>query len=204
MDKNTLKTIKLTAKHTKIIESIWIRSLPENLKSMIGGTLIERYLYKFFQNNKNLGIGIFEGDNLLGFVLFGDDSKITSLLIKEKFFLIIKTFVYSLIFLNVKKIKNFVNCLMYILLSKKKENITKKNNTELLIICVSQYKQKKGIGSSLLKECFQNYKSYFEDYSNVYVKTLKKNPENISFYKKNKFNYVFEVFGRVYLERKIN
>ena len=86
MDKNTLKTIKLTEKHTKNIESIWISSLPENLKSMIGGILIERYLYKFFQNDKNLGIGILDGDNLLGFVLFGDDSKITSLLIKEKFF----------------------------------------------------------------------------------------------------------------------
>jgi ribosomal protein S18 acetylase RimI-like enzyme len=204
MDKNTLKTIKLTEKHTKNIESIWISSLPENLKSMIGGILIERYLYKFFQNDKNLGIGIFNGENLLGFVLFGDDSKITSLLIKEKFFLIIKTFIHSLIFLNVKKIKNFVDCLIYILLSKKKENVIRKNNTELLIICVSQYRQKNGIGSYLLEECFQNYKSYFEDYSNVFVKTLNKNPKNISFYEKNKFNYVFEVFGRVYLERKIN
>ena len=204
MDKNTLKTIKLTKKHTKNIESIWISSLPENLKSMIGDILIERYLYKFFQNDKNLGIGIFDGNNLLGFVLFGDDSKITSLLIKEKFFLIIKTFIYSLIFLNIKKIKNFVDCLIYILLSKKKANIIKRNNTELLIICVTQYNQKKGIGSCLLEKCFQNYKSYFENYSNVYVKTLKKNPENISFYKKNNFNYVFEVFGRGYLERKIN
>ena len=52
----------------------------------------------------------------------------------------------------------------------------------------------------MIKESFKNYDFFFKKYNNVFVKTLKKNEKNISFYKKNDFKYLFEIFGRVYLK----
>ena len=76
MDKNNLKIIKLTENHIKNIENIWIESLPENLKSMIGSYFINKYLIQFYKNKSNLGTGIYNNDKMVGFVLFGNDSKI--------------------------------------------------------------------------------------------------------------------------------
>ena len=52
----------------------------------------------------------------------------------------------------------------------------------------------------MIKESFKNYDFFFKKYNNVFVKTLKKDAKNISFYKKNDFKYLFEIFGRVYLK----
>tara|TARA_B100001057_G_C22508241_1_gene816830 strand:- start:86 stop:697 length:612 start_codon:yes stop_codon:yes gene_type:complete len=199
MGTNNFKIIKLDQKYIKDISTIWTESLPNNLKSMIGGHLITIYLSKFLKDNSNIAIGLFDSDKLYGFVLFGNDGKIIKQIVKENFFLILVSFIKSFLLFDFFKIKNFINCFIFILLSKKKETYLRKNNTELIIICVSNVNQNKGLGSFLFENAITNYDIHFQQFEGIFVKTLKKDMNNISFYKKNKFNHLFELFGRVYL-----
>ena len=200
MNTNNYKIIKLDKEYISSVELIWRESLPDNLKSMIGSKIIKNYLEKFLMDNSNLGTGIMDTNKLVGFVLFGQDSQIVKRLIKEDFFIIFKSFIQSILFFKIKKIVNFLNCIIYILISNRKEIALHSENTELLIICVSKKFQNKGFGSFLIKESFKNYSTFFKKFKGIFVKTLKKDNNNVFFYKKNRFKYVFEIFGRVYLK----
>ena len=200
MLKNKYEIVKLNERNINSIEIIWKESLPENLKSMIGNRLIKSYLKKFLSDKPGLGVGIFQSNKLLGFVLFGNNDKIIRNIIKEDFFLILKSFILSFVFFNLKKINNFINCLIFIFLSKNRETDIKRDNTELLIICIDKQNQNKGLGSILISESVKKYDTYFGSFKSIFVKTLKKDENNVFFYKKNKFKYVFEVFGRIYLK----
>ena len=73
-------------------------------------------------------------------------------------------------------------------------------NTELLIICISPSEQGKKYGSFLINKSLENFKEFFSQYNGIIVKTLKKDQQNIAFYKKNNFEKIFEIFGRTYLK----
>ena len=99
MNINKYKIIRLDEKYIKNIELIWLNSLPENLKSMIGGVIVKNYLIEFLSDKSNLGIGVLHANELAGFVLFGtDDNIIKKIFIKDffrnnkKFFNIITLF----------------------------------------------------------------------------------------------------------------
>ncbi len=203
MDINKFKIIKLDQNYIQLIEVIWKESLPSNLKSMIGNSIIKSYVTKFLKNRSNLALGVLNSEQLVGFVLFGKDSEIIKNVIKEDFFKIILSFFKSLFLFNFNKILNFLNCIIYILLSKKKENLLSENNTELNIICVNKKNQNKGLGSYLIKQSLKKYYSYFQKFDYIYVKTLKKEINNVKFYEKNNFKFLYEIFGRIYLKYKI-
>lgn len=203
MDTNKFKIIKLDQNYIQLIEVIWKESLPSNLKSMIGNSIIKSYVTKFLKNRSNLALGVLNSEQLVGFVLFGKDSEIIKNVIKEDFFKIILSFFKSLFLFNFNKILNFLNCIIYILLSKKKENLLSENNTELNIICVNKKNQNKGLGSYLIKQSLKKYYSYFQKFDYIYVKTLKKEINNVKFYEKNNFRFLYEIFGRIYLKYKI-
>lgn len=203
MDTNKFKIIKLDQNYIQLIEVIWKESLPSNLKSMIGNSIIKSYVTKFLRNRSNLALGVLNSEQLVGFVLFGKDSEIIKNVIKEDFFKIILSFFKSLFLFNFNKILNFLNCIIYILLSKKKENLLSENNTELNIICVNKKNQNKGLGSYLIKQSLKKYYSYFQKFDYIYVKTLKKEINNVKFYEKNNFKFLYEIFGRIYLKYKI-
>ena len=203
MDTNKFKIIKLDQNYIQLIEVIWKESLPSNLKSMIGNSIIKSYVTKFLRNRSNLALGVLNSEQLVGFVLFGKDSEIIKNVIKEDFFKIILSFFKSLFLFNFNKILNFLNCIIYILLSKKKENLLSENNTELNIICVNKKNQNKGLGSYLIRLSLKKYYSYFQKFDYIYVKTLKKEINNVKFYEKNNFKFLYEIFGRIYLKYKI-
>ena len=203
MDTNKFEIIKLDQNYIQLIEVIWKESLPSNLKSMIGNSIIKSYVTKFLKNRSNLALGVLNSEQLVGFVLFGKDSEIIKNVIKEDFFKIILSFFKSLFLFNFNKILNFLNCIIYILLSKKKENLLSENNTELNIICVNKKNQNKGLGSYLIKQSLKKYYSYFQKFDYIYVKTLKKEINNVKFYEKNNFKFLYEIFGRIYLKYKI-
>tara|TARA_E500000178_G_C17026907_1_gene758498 strand:- start:1824 stop:2435 length:612 start_codon:yes stop_codon:yes gene_type:complete len=203
MDTNKFKIIKLDRNYIQFIEVIWKESLPRNLKSMIGNSIINSYLEKFFKNESNIAIGVLNSEQLIGFVLFGKDSEIVRNIVKEDFLKIISSFLKSLFLLKFNKILNFFNCIIYILLSKKKESLLSENNTELNIICIDKKNQNKGLGSYLIKQSLEKYYSFFQKFDYVYVKTLKKEIYNIKFYEKNNFKFLYEIFGRIYLKYKI-
>lgn len=88
-------------------------------------------------------------------------------------------------------------------MSKNYEKKIKRNNIELLIIAIRKDKKNLGCGTKLIKESLSRHKHYFVNFKKVFVKTLQSTPENLSFYKKNKFIKKYEVFKRIYLELKL-
>ena len=58
MDTNKFKIIKLDQNYIQLIEVIWKESLPSNLKSMIGNSIIKSYVTKFLKNRSNLALGV--------------------------------------------------------------------------------------------------------------------------------------------------
>ena len=86
------------------------------------------------------------------------------------------------------------------ILALKEEKKLLASDTELLIICISKSEQGKKYGSILLEKSLNDFFEYFNSYNNIFVKTLKKDQQNIFFYQKNNFKIFFEIFGRVYLK----
>ena len=194
---------KLNKENINNIKKIWAESLPDNLKNIIGYQFIELYLEKFFKDNLNLGLGVYDSKNILGFVLFGNDSKIIKEIIKQKFFKILYSFLLYVIKMKINYILKYIDVLVYLSVSKKKERTLLSENAELLIMAVRKESQNNGYGSFLLSETFKNNKKYFSKFNYIYVKTLKNSPENIFFYQKNVFKLFYEIFGRVYLKYKV-
>ena len=91
----------------------------------------------------------------------------------------------------------------FMILSKNKEHVLKKDNTELLIIAVKKDENNKGLGSLLINETLLKNVKFFTNFKYILVKTLISTSKNIQFYKKNNFNVVLKIFGRIYLKRKL-
>ena len=194
---------RLNKNHIEKIEQIWVNSLPDNLKSIIGYNTIKRYLEIFFTNQNVLGTGVFKSDALIGFVLYGDDSYILKKIIRENILKVIFSFLVNLLKLNIKNLIRYINVFFFMILSKNKEHVLKKDNTELLIIAVKKDENNKGLGSLLINETLLKNLEYFTNFKYILVKTLISTPKNIQFYKKNDFNVVLKIFGRIYLKRKL-
>ena len=203
MNFSELTVNNLLVDHVEKISDIWIDSIPYNIKSVIGKKIIKRYVEEFLKNDKCQGVGLFKGNELIGFVFFGEDSGIIKKIFKENFFYILSSFSLHLIKLNLKKVLNFFDVLIYLILTKfNKSKI--KNFTELLVIAIKKNNQNKGFGSNLLKESFKKNKIYFDKFENLTVITLKSTPENIKFYEKNNFKVFSKVYGRVLLSLNLS
>ena len=200
MNSNEYKIETLKLKNCNEIIDIWTKSLPENLKSIIGKEIINNYIQKFFKIKENFGCGIFKSNELIGFILFGKDNAIIEEIKKEKFKLIIFSFFKNLLLLKLNKILNYLDVLIFLLLSQNKEKIMMEGNCELLIIAIKNEEQNKGIGSDLLKDSLKIFKKNFSNYNYIYVKTLNRSERNLHFYKRNKFEVEKSIFGRVYLK----
>ena len=66
----------LKEKNINDIHEVWIDSLPNNVKTLVGKEIIVDYLNKYFEVNNNLSVGIYYQKELIGFILFGDDQEI--------------------------------------------------------------------------------------------------------------------------------
>jgi ribosomal protein S18 acetylase RimI-like enzyme len=198
MNFRELSVNNLLLDHVDEITNIWMESIPYNIKSVIGKKIILNYLRKFLKSSENLGVCLFEANKPIGFVLFGEDTKIITQTFKENFVYIFYSFFLYLIKLEFKKVLNYFDVFIYLILSNFKKN-KNKNSTELLIIAIKKSFQNKGFGSYLIKESFEKNKNYFEKFDNLTVITLRSTPENIKFYEKNNFRVFDEIYGRVFL-----
>ena len=194
--KFSLKTLSVT--HSNEIADIWIDSLSDNLKSMIGKKLVCKYIKEFFRSQKNLGYGIFNSKELIGFVLFANDENITGRIILKNIFSIILSFFSFVIKFKFNKILNYFNVFIFLIFSKIKGRKIN-NSTELLIISLKRKYQNKGLGTFLLKNSIINNQNYFKKFEKILVMTLKKTPENIEFYKKSNFKINHSIYGRIFL-----
>ena len=188
----------LSIAHLDQIADIWTESLPDNLKSIIGKKLVYKYIIEFFRSQKNLGYGIFNSNELIGFVFFANDKNIVSRIFLKNFFFIFLSFFSLIIKLRFGKIFNYLDVIIFLIFSKIKGKKINKS-TELLIISIKKKYQKKGLGTFLIKNSIINNKNYFKKFEKILVMTLKKTPENIDFYKKNSFKINYSIYGRVYL-----
>lgn len=111
---NKINVVKLDPSYSEQIQNIWAESLPNNLKSIIGKHIMHKYISLFFENEHSLGIGIINENKLVGFVMYGNDKTIIKKLIERNFFKILKSFLTSIIKLEIKKMLNFINCFFFI------------------------------------------------------------------------------------------
>lgn len=198
MDFRDLSVNNLLIDHIDEISNIWIESIHYNIKSVIGKKIIKNYVEEFLEKNKSPAIGLFKSNELVGFVFFGEDTKIIRKIFKKNFIFILSSFFLYFIKFKFKKALNYFNVLIYLILSNfKKKKI--KNFTELLIIAIKKSYQSKGLGSYLIKESFKKNKDYFKQFENLIVITLKSTPENIKFYEKNNFKIFDKIYGRIFL-----
>ena len=186
----------LSSEHIDRISEIWLNDLPHNFKSIIGNNIIRNYLTKIFESKIILKKGIFKNNKLIGFVFFGEDKIIIKELFIDNFFLIIKSFLKYMILLKFKYLIFYFNVAIFLTLNlfNKKKSMT----TELLIIVINKEFHRKNLGSKLINESLQD--SYFKNFKEVTVITLKKDIENINFYEKNNFKQFKEVYGRIFLK----
>ena len=203
MKNNNLTLINLNETYIESVEKIWLQTHLENLKSIIGKNIVKKYLTKYFKNNKNKGFGLVDSHGLIAFVLFGKDSSIIKEIFLENIFFIFKSFFTNLIKLKINYVKSYINSFLFIFFSKKYEKILNTTDLELLIISVNEINQGNGLGSLLIRSVLKEKKKYLSMYKNIFVKTLKSTPLNIKFYQKNKFVFLKEIFGRMYLNIKL-
>lgn len=201
---NNLTLINLNESHIESVEKIWLETHLENLKSIVGKDIVNKYLTKFFRNNKNKGFGVADSHGIIAFVLFGKDNSIIKEIFLENFFLIFKSFFTNLIKLNIKHVKLYINCFLFFFFSRNDKKKFNKTDLELLIISVNVKNQGTGLGSLLISSVLEEKKKYISMYKNIFVKTLRATPLNIKFYQKNNFIIVKEIFGRVYLNIKLS
>ena len=188
----------LSVAHSDEIADIWIDSLPDNLKSIIGKKLVCKYIKEFFRSQKNLGYGIFNSKELVGFVFFAKDKNITGRIILKNIFSIFLSFFLFMIKFKFSKIFNYFDVLIFLIFSKIKGRKIN-NSTELLIISLKKKYQNRGLGTILLKNSIINNQNYFKKFEKILVMTLKKTPYNIEFYKKSNFKISYSIYGRVFL-----
>jgi ribosomal protein S18 acetylase RimI-like enzyme len=200
--KKNLKIIKLNTNYSYSIENIWSKSIPQNVKSIIGKKIVYFYIKEFFKNNRNIGLGLIKKKKLIGFVLFGNDKKILRNVLSKNFLFIIYSFCKSLFLLRVKNISNYFNAFFFLCMLKIIK-LPMNRNCELLVIAIHPRYQGVGDGSYLLSKSLKLISKKFFNYKYIYVKTLKKSHANINYYKKNNFKEYKNIYNQVYLRYKI-
>lgn len=179
----------------KII-NIWLDALPNNFKAVIGRSIVNDYVREIISSNNYLKKGIFNSNELVGFVFFGEDDIVIKKLFFKSFLYIIYSFLVDLLSLKVKKLKTYFDVSIFLSLSLiKKKKID--NSSELLIIAIKKENQSKNLGSKLISESLKD--EYFNKLDNIIVITLKSELKNIRFYEKNNFKRENEIYGRTYL-----
>ena len=186
----------LSSEHVDRISEIWLNDLPYNFKSIIGNNIIRNYLTKIFESKIILKKGIFKNNELIGFVFFGEDKIVIKELFIDNFFLIIKSFFKYMILFKFKYLAFYFNVAIFLTLNL--FNKKKSMSTELLIIVINKEFHRKNLGSKLINESLED--SYFKNFKEITVTTLKKDIENINFYEKNNFKKFKEVYGRIFLK----
>lgn len=193
---DTLKT-----NYIKQISNIWHDGLGENLLSIIGKEILISYLKKFLVIKNNQGFLLKKNNKPIGFVLFGNETKITSYLFKKKFFYIVKSFLKNIFLLRLKNIFAFFSVILF-LLRAKKSNQKYNKSVELLIIVIEEKYQGRGYGQRLVNYALKD-KNYFTKFNKIFVKTVDTTKKKVNFYKKLNFKYKKKISNRIFLELKI-
>ena len=195
-----MKIKKFEDKYLNDVSNLWLNSFNENFLSILGKKIITSYLSEFLKIKCNKGFILKKNNQIIAFVLYGDESKIINkILIKNSIYIVLKLLKF-LISIDIKNILLFINIAFFNLILKLNPpslNALK----ELLIVVVDKKYHGKGYGQKLIKNSIKD--KYFDKKTFIFVKTLSYTKQNIKFYKKLDFKYVTKVFYRVFLKLKI-
>ena len=195
-----MKIKKFEDKYLNDVSNLWSNSFNENFLSILGKKIITSYLSEFLKIKCNKGFILKKNNQIIAFVLYGDESKIINkILIKNSIYIVLKLLKF-LISIDIKNILLFINIAFFNLILKLNPpslNALK----ELLIVVVDKKYHGKGYGQKLIKNSIKD--KYFDKKTFIFVKTLSYTKQNIKFYKKLDFKYVTKVFYRVFLKLKI-
>ena len=195
-----MKIKKFEDKYLNDVSNLWLNSFNENFLSILGKKIITSYLSEFLKIKCNKGFILKKNNQIIAFVLYGDESKIINkILIKNSIYIVLKLLKF-LISIDIKNILLFINIAFFNLILKLNPpslNALK----ELLIVVVDKKYHGKGYGQKLIKNSIKD--KYFDKKTFIFVKTLSYTKQNIKFYKKLDFKYVTKIFYRVFLKLKI-
>ena len=191
---------KFEDKHLNAVSNLWLNSFNENFLSILGRKIITSYLSEFLKVKYNKGFVLEKNNQIIAFVLYGNESKVLNKILLKNFIYIVLSLFKFLILINIKNVSLFINIAFFNLIIKLNPpsfNIFK----ELLIVVVDKKHHGKGYGQKLIKNSLKD--KYFDKNTFIFVKTLSYTKQNIQFYKKIKFKYVTQIFYRVFLKLKI-
>ena len=195
-----MKIKKFEDKYLNDVSNLWSNSFNENFLSILGKKIITSYLSEFLKIKCNKGFILKKNNQIIAFVLYGDESKIINkILIKNSIYIVLKLLKFLLL-IDIKNILLFINIAFFNLILKLNPpslNALK----ELLIVVVDKKYHGKGYGQKLIKNSIKD--KYFDKKTFIFVKTLSYTKQNIKFYKKLDFKYVTKIFYRVFLKLKI-
>ena len=195
-----MKIKKFEDKYLNDVSNLWLNSFNENFLSILGKKIITSYLSEFLKIKCNKGFILKKNNQIIAFVLYGDESKIINkILIKNSIYIVLKLLKFLLL-IDIKNILLFINIAFFNLILKLNPpslNALK----ELLIVVVDKKYHGKGYGQKLIKNSIKD--KYFDKKTFIFVKTLSYTKQNIKFYKKLDFKYVTKIFYRVFLKLKI-
>ena len=195
-----MKIKKFDDKYLNDISNLWLNSFNENFLSILGKKIITSYLNEFLKIKYNKGFILKKNNQIIAFVLYGDESKIINkILIKNSIYIVLKLLKF-LISIDIKNILLFINIAFFNLILKLNPLSLNALN-ELLIVVVDKKYHGKGYGRKLIKNSIKD--KYFDKKTFIFVKTLSYTKQNIKFYKKLDFKYVTKIFYRVFLKFKI-
>ena len=195
-----MKIKKFEDRHQNTVSNLWLNSFNENFLSILGRKIIISYLSEFLKIKHNKGFVLEKNNQIIAFVLYGNESKVLNKILLKNFIYIVLSLFKFLILINIKNVLLFINIAFFNLILKLNPpsfNIFK----ELLIVVVDKKYHGKGYGQKLIKNSIKD--KYFDKNTFIFVKTLSYTKQNIQFYKKIKFKYVTQIFYRVFLKLKI-
>lgn len=178
---------------------IHISALPYDFCSLLGNDFLQDIYYTELLNMEKTIALCAVGENckdVFGFIIFQGNEYFFKKLFFKYF---AKILVRSLRSLTKKGFFLYALSVLLLVFCRKKKPL--EDGYELNYIAIDANYQKHGIGKQLLSESLDRLNNIHSD--SCWVKTLKRTPETISFYKKNGFEIYDESFGRVYLYRKL-
>ena len=119
-----MKTRFILKKDFTQISNLWIKSLNNDIFSILGKKVVLSYLNNFFINNSNsLGFVIKKNKKIIAFLLYGNNETIIKQVLDQNLIFIFLRSIKIFLSLNLNKIKIFLNVLFFYIISKFTNNL---------------------------------------------------------------------------------
>ena len=186
---------KLTPGDLGQVSRIHSEELPDDFISLLGETFLRDNFYPGLLKTADVALcGVHQG-TITGFVVFSSDETFFSRLALDHWSALLR-YSYTRL-LQLKFLRYLFEVLLLLLV-----NDNRLRGPELVYIAVSRTWARKGLGSAMTRTALLDlHRSGVEM---CWVKTLKKTPQNISFYESMGFQILKTYLGRTYMTIRLD